>query len=130
VNCPIFDSKFHEFKSCLDPVTLSNMKTAPRIGTSIWRFLISMISVISVLPSCLHTYFDNGTAGLASVGTLCRKTKNTGFITLLNHGQEVSLNESTLTLAHELAHNFGAGHDDEIELKDQNCGGIHHELNH
>lgn len=72
----------------------------------------------------MFTYldFDNGTAGLASVGTLCKKTKNTGFITLLNHGQEVSLDEATLTLAHELGHNFGAGHDDEEKLKDQNCG--------
>ena len=61
--------------------------------------------------------FDNGTAGLASLGTACRKTKNSGFVTLLNHGIDTSVNDSILTLAHELAHNLGALHDDDDTVK-------------
>jgi len=59
------------------------------------------------------TYLDfhNGTAGLASIGTLCRPKQNTGFVTLLNYGQERSLEESVITFAHEVAHNLNAIHD-------------------
>ena len=63
------------------------------------------------------TYLDfhNGTAGLASVGTACRKIQNTGFITLVNYGLERGLDESILTIAHEVAHNFNATHDNVFE---------------
>jgi len=59
--------------------------------------------------------FDNGTAGLASVGTVCRPIQNSGFVTSLNHGLERSLEETVATYAHEVAHNFNANHDDELE---------------
>ena len=63
------------------------------------------------------TYLDfhNGTAGLASIGTLCRPKQNSGFVTLLNYGQERSLEESVITFAHEVAHNFNAIHDNDHE---------------
>ena len=65
----------------------------------------------------LLTYrdFHNGTAGLASIGTVCRPIQNTGFVTLLNYGQERTTEESILTLAHEVAHNFNVSHDNEHE---------------
>ena len=58
--------------------------------------------------------FHNGTSGLASLGTLCQPRQNSGFITLLNHGEERTLAESILTLAHELGHSLGADHDGEV----------------
>ena len=75
-----------------------------------------LVSIFTVQQMIMFIYrdFHNGTAGLASTGTLCRHRQNSGFITLLNYGQESSLNETTLTLAHELAHSLGAKHDDEV----------------
>jgi len=70
----------------------------------------------------MFTYLDfhNGTAGLASIGTMCRHRKNSGFITLLNNDQDRPLNDSIITLAHELGHSLGANHDEEV--KDEDCG--------
>ena len=72
---------------------------------------------IFIFSGYLLTYrdFHNGTAGLASIGTVCRPIQNTGFVTLLNYGQERSTEESILTLAHEVAHNFNVSHDNEHE---------------
>ena len=36
-------------------------------------------------------------------------------MTSLNHGLERSLEETVATYAHEVAHNFNANHDDELE---------------
>ena len=65
----------------------------------------------------IFTYldFDNGTAGLANMGAVCRPKNNTGFITLLNHGRDRNMEESIVTLAHELGHSLGAAHDDEVK---------------
>ncbi len=60
-------------------------------------------------------------SGLASVGTVCRPDHNSGFVTLLNFGQERSMEESILTFAHEVAHNFNAAHDNDFE--DESCSG-------
>ena len=60
--------------------------------------------------------FHNGTAGLSTVGGACRPAQNSGFISLLNHGQDTPLNQSVVTLAHELAHSLGAKHDDDEEV--------------
>lgn len=76
----------------------------------------------------VFTYLDfhNGTAGLAYKGTACYpfpatnvKSQNVGFITLLNYGQDRPLEDSRITFAHELAHNFGAKHDN--ETNDPDC---------
>lgn len=47
--------------------------------------------------------FHNGTAGLASVNTVCRRTQNSGFVTLLNNNVERDLQESVITFAHEVS---------------------------
>ena len=46
------------------------------------------------------------------LGTACRDRYNSGFITFLNYGQDRPLNDTVITLAHELAHSFGSGHDE------------------
>ena len=66
------------------------------------------------MPHDVFRDFHNGTAGLATVGALCRPRQNSGFITLLNHGQQRETAESVLTLAHELGHSLGADHDQEV----------------
>eukprot|EP00090_Calanus_glacialis_P032140 TRINITY_DN53321_c0_g1_i1.p1 TRINITY_DN53321_c0_g1~~TRINITY_DN53321_c0_g1_i1.p1 ORF type:complete len:389 (-),score=99.90 TRINITY_DN53321_c0_g1_i1:73-1239(-) len=70
----------------------------------------------------MFTYLDfhNGTAGLASIGTMCRRRQNSGFITLLNNGLDRPVNDSIITLAHELGHSLGAQHDEDV--KDEDCG--------
>lgn len=47
-----------------------------------------------------------GTVGLAWVGTVCRSSHGTGVSNYLGSGRA-----STLVAAHELGHNFSAGHD-------------------
>jgi len=59
--------------------------------------------------------FHNGTAGLASVGTVCRKYQNSGFVTFENYGSERTLNETVVTFAHEVAHSFNASHDEDLD---------------
>ena len=66
------------------------------------------------MPHAVFRDFHNGTSGLATVGALCRPRQNSGFITLLNHGQQRETAESVLTLAHELGHSLGADHDQEV----------------
>ena len=39
---------------------------------------------------------------------------------MLNNGQDRSINDSIITLAHELGHSLGAEHDEDV--KDQDCG--------
>jgi len=75
----------------------------------------------------MFTYLDfhNGTSGLSTVGGACRASQNSGFITLLNYQQDRTLNQSILTLAHELAHSFGAKHDDGSEMEDRDCVSDH-----
>ena len=60
--------------------------------------------------------FHNGTAGLSKVGGACTPGDNSGFITLLNYQESRPLNQSIITLAHELAHSLGAKHDDSEEV--------------
>ena len=68
----------------------------------------------------MFTYIDflNGTSGFAHIGTVCRPVQNSGFVTLLNHGQKSTLESSGPTLAHELGHSFGASHDKDTENED------------
>ena len=68
------------------------------------------------------TYLDfhNGTAGLASIGTMCRAKQNTGFVTMLNFAQERGIEESVITFAHEVGHNFNAIHDNDF-TDDPDC---------
>lgn len=63
--------------------------------------------------------FDAGTAGLASIGTACRKEKNSGFVTFLNYNQSREMNDTVVTLAHELAHSLGSKHDE--DYPDEEC---------
>jgi len=64
----------------------------------------------------LLTYrdFHNGTAGLARLDGACLAKGNAGFVTLLNYENERSLEQTAVTLAHEVAHSFNAVHDDEL----------------
>ncbi len=64
--------------------------------------------------------FHNGTAGLASIGTVCQPNHNSGFVTMLNYGQLRPLDESFLTFAHEVGHSFNAIHDSTFE-DDEEC---------
>ena len=41
-----------------------------------------------------------------------RKSHNSGFVTFLNNGRDAEFDQSSLTFAHEVGHNFGAIHDD------------------
>ena len=41
-------------------------------------------------------------------GGICRRTQNTGIVTLLNFGRRVPTSATVLTLAHEAGHNFGS----------------------
>ncbi|XP_040566726.1 disintegrin and metalloproteinase domain-containing protein 10 [Lepeophtheirus salmonis] len=66
-----------------------------------------------------HRDFSGGTAGYASVGTVCAHNSNSGFITSLNYGVDRSLEDSTITFAHEVGHNFGAKHDSDYD--DSEC---------
>lgn len=63
--------------------------------------------------------FDAGTAGLASVGTACKKDKNSGFITFLNYNQSRDINDTVVTFAHELGHSLGSKHDE--DYPDEDC---------
>lgn len=92
------------------------------------QVFLKAFDVQSPLDFCLSyvlTYLDfhNGTAGLASVGTVCRPRFNTGFVTMLNFGLERSLDESVITLAHEVAHSFNAAHDNEFAANETECHG-------
>lgn len=62
--------------------------------------------------------FHNGTAGLASTPGLCRREKNSGFITFLNYNLTRNINETVITLAHELGHSLGALHDNKVKEVD------------
>lgn len=67
--------------------------------------------------------FHNGTAGLASVGTVCRGYRNSGFVTFENYQTERGMNETSVTFAHEVGHNFGAHHDEEYIEEQPECDG-------
>jgi hypothetical protein len=89
------------------------------------NFLNAYDEVTDTSDFCLAfllTYrdFHNGTAGLASIGTACLQNHNSGFVTMLNFGQERSLSESITTMAHEVAHTFNAIHDNNYET-DEEC---------
>ena len=47
----------------------------------------------------------------------CQKSGNTGFVTMLNFQQERDFDESVITFSHEVAHNFGASHDDGFKVE-------------
>lgn len=73
--------------------------------------------------SYLLTYrdFHNGTAGLASIGTACSPSQNSGFITYLNYGDERSPDESGITAVHEFGHSWGAKHDEDLAETNPEC---------
>lgn len=58
--------------------------------------------------------FPAGVQGLAWRGTVCHNSWNTGFTTLLNHGVQAKVPDSSVTFAHEIGHNFGSPHDEDI----------------
>ena len=66
--------------------------------------------------SFLFTYrdFHEGTAGLASVGKACSPRHNSGFVSFLNYGQDRDFTETSVTLMHEVAHTWGAHHDQDF----------------
>eukprot|EP00039_Didymoeca_costata_P030934 m.32244 g.32244 ORF g.32244 m.32244 type:complete len:964 (+) comp8391_c0_seq2:184-3075(+) len=55
--------------------------------------------------------FDEGTLGLAWLGTICQNDKNTGISTIVNFGSTVPYTQFMLVFAHEVGHNFGMSHD-------------------
>ena len=63
--------------------------------------------------SFLFTYrdFHKGTAGLASVGRACSARHNSGFVSFINYEQDRDFDETSITLIHEVAHTWGANHD-------------------
>ena len=60
--------------------------------------------------------FHNETAGLSKEGGACTAGENAGFISLLNNQESHNLNQSVITLAHQLAHSLGAKQDDNEEV--------------
>ena len=48
---------------------------------------------------------------------ICRY--NTAFITFINHNMKSSKDNSIMTLAHEVAHVFGAPHDEDTSCKSE-----------
>jgi len=56
--------------------------------------------------------FRDGIQGLAWRNTVCENNYNTGFITFLNHGRFTPTKDSIMTFAHEVAHSFGAKHNE------------------
>jgi len=67
--------------------------------------------------------FHNGTAGLASVGTVCQPQRNSGFVTFENYGAFRGMNDSAATFAHEVGHNFNAVHDGDLVEDHPECQG-------
>ncbi|XP_076081631.1 disintegrin and metalloproteinase domain-containing protein 10-like [Mytilus galloprovincialis] len=78
-----------------------------------------------------HRDFDNGILGLAwtaepgTSGGLCsrytlytdgRLSLNTGIVTDINYGNDVTTAVSYVTFAHEIGHNFGSLHDESSNL--------------
>ena len=61
--------------------------------------------------------FHNDT-GLSTEGGVCTPTHNLGLISLVNNQQDIPLNQSTLTLARQIAHSFGVKQED----GDEDCG--------
>lgn len=67
--------------------------------------------------------FHNGTAGLASVGTVCQPHRNSGFVTFENYATERGMNDTAATFAHEVGHSFDASHDGDLIEKFPECDG-------
>ena len=67
--------------------------------------------------SFLFSYrdFHQGTAGLASVGRACSARHNSGFVSFVNYEQDRSFAETSITLLHEVAHTWGANHDQDYD---------------
>ena len=61
--------------------------------------------------------FHNGT-GLSTEGGVCTPQHNLGLVSLVNNQQDIPLNQSTLTLARQIAHSFGVKQED----GDEDCG--------
>ena len=55
--------------------------------------------------------FHEGTAGLASIGRACSARHNSGFVSFINYEEDRSFAETSITLLHEVAHTWGAHHD-------------------
>lgn len=61
----------------------------------------------------------NAAGGICEKGTVFRdgkkKNLNTGVVTFINYGKQVSQKVSQITFAHETGHNFGSPHDSSAE---------------
>lgn len=66
--------------------------------------------------------FRDGIQGLAWRNTVCEHNYNTGFITFLNHGRFTPTKDSIMTFAHEIAHSFGAKHNEATSCKGRDEG--------
>ncbi|XP_052083708.1 disintegrin and metalloproteinase domain-containing protein 10-like [Mytilus californianus] len=112
-----------------DDPTAPGYKYSGNHGVNSMLYLHSEENYDQFCLSYIFTYrdFDNGILGLAwtaepgTSGGLCsrytlytdgRLSLNTGIVTNLNYGNDVTTAVSYVTFAHEIGHNFGSLHDE------------------